>query len=49
MVVAAKPAPDHAGIIAALGAAGFRAARLLAEREGLAFYESSRPAGRNPG
>ena len=49
MVVAARPASDHAGIIAALGAAGFRAARLLAEREGLAFYESSRPGGLNPG
>jgi ubiquinone/menaquinone biosynthesis C-methylase UbiE len=49
MVVAATPSPDHAGIIAALGAAGFRAARLLAARDGLSFYECSRPATRNPG
>ena len=49
MVVAAAGVPESAGIIAALGQAGFRAARLLGEREGLAFYESSRPANRNPG
>jgi ubiquinone/menaquinone biosynthesis C-methylase UbiE len=49
MVVAAAGVPESAGIIAALGRAGFRAARLLAQREGLAFYESSRPANRNPG
>ena len=49
MVVAAAGVPESAGIIAALGHAGFRAARLLGEREGLAFYESSRPANRNPG
>ena len=49
MVVAAAGVPEAAGIIAALGHAGFRAARLLSEREGLAFYESSRPANRNPG
>ena len=49
MVVAAAGAPESARVIAALGHAGFRAARLLGEREGLAFYESSRPASRNPG
>ena len=49
MVVATAGVPESAGIIAALGRAGFRAARLLAEREGLAFYESSRPGNRNPG
>jgi ubiquinone/menaquinone biosynthesis C-methylase UbiE len=49
MVVAHRAATDHAKVIAALGRAGFRAARLLGEREGLAFYESSRPADRNPG
>ena len=49
MVVAAAGVPESAGIIATLGHAGFRAARLLGEREGLAFYESSRPANRNPG
>ena len=49
MVVAAASVPESAGIIATLGHAGFRAARLLGEREGLAFYESSRPANRNPG
>jgi phage replication-related protein YjqB (UPF0714/DUF867 family) len=47
--VAAAGVPESAEIIAALGHAGFRAARLLSEREGLAFYESSRPANRNPG
>jgi ubiquinone/menaquinone biosynthesis C-methylase UbiE len=49
MVVAAAGVPESAKIIAVLGQAGFRAARLLGEREGLAFYESSRPANRNPG
>jgi ubiquinone/menaquinone biosynthesis C-methylase UbiE len=49
MVVATAGVPESAGVIAALGRAGFRAARLLGEREGLAFYESSRPASRNPG
>ena len=49
MVVAAAGVPESARVIAALGQAGFRAARLLGEREGLAFYESSRPANRNPG
>jgi len=49
MVVAAPGVPESAGVIGALGRAGFRAARLLGEREGLAFYESSRPAVRNPG
>ena len=49
MVVATAGVPESAGIIAALGHAGFRAARLLSEREGLAFYESSRPANRNSG
>lgn len=49
MVVAAAGVPESAGVIAALGHAGFRAARLLSEREGLAFYESSRPGARNPG
>jgi ubiquinone/menaquinone biosynthesis C-methylase UbiE len=49
MVVAAAGVPESAPVLAALGQAGFRAARLLGEREGLAFYESSRPANRNPG
>lgn len=49
MVVAVAGVPPPAAIIDALGRSGFRAARLLAEREGLAFYESSRPATRNPG
>jgi ubiquinone/menaquinone biosynthesis C-methylase UbiE len=49
MVVATAGAPGSADVIAALGRAGFRAARLLGERDGLAFYESSRPAIRHPG
>jgi len=49
MVVAAQGATNHEAIIAGLTKAGFRAGRLLGEREGLAFYESSRPASRNPG
>jgi ubiquinone/menaquinone biosynthesis C-methylase UbiE len=49
MVVAAAGVPESARVIAALGHSGFRAARLLSEREGLAFYESSRPANRNSG
>ncbi len=49
MVVAAAGVPESARVIAALGHAGFRAARLLSERGGLAFYESSRPANRNSG
>jgi ubiquinone/menaquinone biosynthesis C-methylase UbiE len=49
MVVAAQGATNHDAVIAALSKAGFRAGRLLGEREGLAFYESSRPASRNPG
>ena len=49
MVVAAAGVPASAAVIDALGKAGFRAARLLGEREGLAFYESSRPANRNSG
>ena len=49
MVVAPQAATKHDAVIAHLGRAGFRAARLLGEREGLAFYESSRPANRNPG
>ena len=46
MVVAAAGTPPSAAILDALGRAGFRAARLLGEREGLAFYESSRPSQR---
>jgi ubiquinone/menaquinone biosynthesis C-methylase UbiE len=49
MVVAVVGVPPPAAVIEALGRSGFRAARLLGEREGLAFYESSRPATRNPG
>ncbi len=49
MIVAAAGAAPTTEVIAALGDAGFRAGRLLGEREGLAFYESSRPGGRNPG
>lgn len=49
MVVASQATTKHDAVIAMLAAAGFRAARLLGEREGLAFYESSRPANRNPG
>ena len=37
MVVAAAGVPESAKVIATLGHAGFRAARLLGEREGLAF------------
>jgi ubiquinone/menaquinone biosynthesis C-methylase UbiE len=44
MVIAAAGAPESSRVIAALGQAGFRAARLLGERDGLAFYESGRPA-----
>ena len=49
MVVAAAGVAAPAAVIDVLGKAGFRAARLLGEREGLAFYESSRPANRNSG
>ena len=49
MVVAAAGVPPSPSVIDTLGRAGFRAARVLSEREGLAFYESSRPAHRNPG
>jgi ubiquinone/menaquinone biosynthesis C-methylase UbiE len=49
VVVATAGMPPSATVLESLGGAGFRAARLLAEREGLAFYESSRPANRNPG
>lgn len=49
MVVAAAGMPPPAAVIDALGRSGFRAARILGEREGLAFYESSRPANRHPG
>jgi ubiquinone/menaquinone biosynthesis C-methylase UbiE len=49
MIVSTDPGPDGAKVMAALGHAGFRAARLLGARDGLAFYESSRPANRNPG
>ena len=48
MVVAAAGAPESARMLAVLADAGFRAARLLGEREGLAFYESSRPSQRDP-
>jgi ubiquinone/menaquinone biosynthesis C-methylase UbiE len=47
MVVAAVGVPPAAAVIDTLGRSGFRAARLLNEREGLAFYESSRPGTRN--
>jgi ubiquinone/menaquinone biosynthesis C-methylase UbiE len=49
MVVTAAGNPPSAGIIEGLGRSGFRAARLLGEREGLAFYESSRPSQRQSG
>ena len=49
MVVTPAGVPESARVLAELGTAGFRAARLLGEREGLAFYESSRPANRNRG
>jgi ubiquinone/menaquinone biosynthesis C-methylase UbiE len=49
MVIAAAAVPAADAVIDTLGKAGFRAARLLGEREGLAFYESSRPATRHPG
>ena len=49
MVVATAGSPESSRVIGALGHAGFRAARLLSERDGLAFYESSRPANRHPG
>jgi len=48
-IVVLEHTPEPARVIAELGTAGFRAARLLSEREGLAFYESSRPATRNRG
>jgi ubiquinone/menaquinone biosynthesis C-methylase UbiE len=48
MVITAAGTPDPAAVIAQVGQSGFRAARLLAEREDLAFYESSRPASRHP-
>ena len=49
MVVAPAGVAEPGRVIAVLGQAGFRAARLLGEREGLAFYESSRPSSRNSG
>jgi ubiquinone/menaquinone biosynthesis C-methylase UbiE len=49
MVVAAQADTKHEAVLGALARAGFRAGRLLGERDGLAFYESSRPANRNPG
>ena len=49
MVIAAAGTPESSRVIAALGHAGFRAARLLSERDGLAFYESGRPANKQPG
>ena len=49
MVVAAAGVPESDAGHRRAGPAGFRAARLLGEREGLAFYESSRPGTRNPG
>jgi ubiquinone/menaquinone biosynthesis C-methylase UbiE len=49
MVITSDPGPDSAAVMAALGQGGFRAARLLGARDGLAFYESARPANRNPG
>jgi ubiquinone/menaquinone biosynthesis C-methylase UbiE len=48
MVITAAGVPAPAAVIAQVGQSGFRAARLLADREGLAFYESSRPATRHP-
>jgi ubiquinone/menaquinone biosynthesis C-methylase UbiE len=49
MVIASEPGPDGAKVLADLGHAGFRAARLLGARDGLAFYETARPANRNSG
>jgi ubiquinone/menaquinone biosynthesis C-methylase UbiE len=49
MVIARSPVPPTDHVLAALKQAGFRAGRLLSHRDGLAFYESSRPASRNPG
>ena len=49
MVVARSAAPPTDQILADLKVAGFRAGRLLSHRDGLAFYESSRPANRNTG
>ena len=48
MVITRAGGPDSARILAALSQAGFRAARLLGERDGLAFYESARPANKIP-
>lgn len=49
MVIARSAAPQTDQVLAVLTHAGFRAGRLLSHRDGLAFYESSRPANRNPG
>lgn len=49
MVIARSAVPPTDQVLAALKLAGFRAGRLLSHRDGLAFYESSRPAHRNPG
>jgi ubiquinone/menaquinone biosynthesis C-methylase UbiE len=49
MVIARSAAPPTEQILAALKDASFRAGRLLSHRDGLAFYESSRPANRNSG
>jgi ubiquinone/menaquinone biosynthesis C-methylase UbiE len=49
MVIARSALPPTEQVLAALQHAGFRAGRLLSHRDGLAFYESSRPAQRNPG
>jgi ubiquinone/menaquinone biosynthesis C-methylase UbiE len=49
MVIARSAAPPTDQILSALKVAGFRAGRLLSHRDGLAFYESSRPANRNTG
>ncbi len=42
-LIGGTPAGDAAGMVASLTTAGFRAARLLAEREGYRFVEGTKP------
>jgi ubiquinone/menaquinone biosynthesis C-methylase UbiE len=49
MVIARSAVAPTDEVLAALKLAGFRAGRLLSHRDGLAFYESSRPSNRNSG
>jgi hypothetical protein len=40
----AGPSPEATALLGALEGAGFRPARILAEREGMTFVEGFRPA-----